>query len=145
MTQLNRAASECMRRVGVKACTDVTGFGLLGHLHEMATASHVAMEIAAGSVPLVTRTIELAEQFLFPEGLAYVREYCQAFTEVADGVSDELFSVFCDPQTSGGLVIAVEDARAGNLLTALHDAGVSASVRIGQVEAGAPGSLRVVP
>jgi len=145
MAQLNKAACECMHSVGVNACTDVTGFGLLGHLHEMATASGVASVVSAASVPLVADVVELAEQFLFPEGLAHIREHCESFTEVADAVSDDLFSVFCDPQTSGGLVIAVDAGRAEELLAKLRSAGVSAAAAIGHVEPGAAGALRVVP
>lgn len=145
MSELNKTASECMRRLGAKACTDVSGFGLLGHLHEMAVASGVCMAILARAVPLVSGVIDLAEQFLFPEALAHIREHCESFTEVAEGVSDELFSVFCDPQTSGGLLIAIESGRADELTAALQESGVSAAVRIGHVEAGTAGSLRVVP
>jgi selenide,water dikinase len=144
MTQLNRSASECMQRVGVTACTDVTGFGLLGHLHEMAAAGGVTMVVSAGAVPLVTGAVDLAEQFLFPEGLAHIRDHCEGFTEVAGEVSDDLFSVFCDPQTSGGLAIAVDEARAEELLAALHEAGVAAATRIGHAEEGSAGVIRVV-
>jgi selenide,water dikinase len=133
MQTLNRTASELMQEVGVNACTDVTGFGLLGHAFEMAKGSKVAIVISASKVPLLDGIYRLAAPDAVP-GRSYVnQEFLTESVEVDAGVPEELSGILFDPQTSGGLLISVEGGKAGVLLGKLHDAGVEEAAVIGEV------------
>jgi len=129
MAQLNRAASEAMVHVGVNAATDVTGFGLLGHLHEMADASGCSAQIDLDAVPLFAGTLAWAEQGVAPGRTAEVVAWASDFT-VWDSPSDfEVhMRIVCDPQTSGGLLMAVPEAGRAALLAELDARGVGAHV-----------------
>lgn len=133
MTQLNAAASAAMLAVGVSAATDITGFGLIGHAFEMAEASGVSLRIAAGAVPLMARTLELAERGCLTRAQRATREYVGDRLE-AFGVPETLLGVLCDAQTSGGLLIAVPAERAAALVDALRDGGCACAAEIGKVE-----------
>jgi selenide, water dikinase len=140
MTTSNRAASEAMRAAGAEAATDVTGFGLLGHLHRMLTASGVAAELDATAVPLLDpRIVDLARRDVIPGGtkrnLAHVRPH----TDFADLPEPER-AVLADAQTSGGLLIAIADPYP--LEAALRDRRVPFA-RIGTVVGGEPGRITV--
>jgi selenide, water dikinase len=141
MTELNRAASEAMVEVGVEAGTDVTGFGLLGHLHEMVEASSVAAEIDAGAVPFLPGALRLAADGVVPGGsrrnLAYVDEHVDwGALEEAERLA------LADAQTSGGLLMAVADPRRDALLDALGERGVRAAV-VGRTLEGTAGRIAV--
>jgi selenide,water dikinase len=140
MTTTNRAASEAMRDAAVDAATDVTGFGLLGHLHRMLLASGVAAELDAGTVPLLDpRILELARRDVIPGGtkrnLAHVRPH----TDFGELPGPER-AILADAQTSGGLLVAA--TRAGSLEGALGERDISYA-RIGSVVAGEPGRIVV--
>jgi selenide, water dikinase len=141
MTALNAAPAQAMVDVGVEAATDVTGYGLLGHLHEMLSASGVAAEVDAPAVSFVTGTLELAEAGVVPAGtrsnLAFVDPHCE-WGELPDPERLAL----ADAQTSGGLLIAVSGERAERLAEALSDRGVRAD-RIGTITDGSPGRITV--
>jgi len=120
--RLNKGACEAVQEVGVSAATDVTGFGFLGHLSEMLEASGVGAVVRRDDVPVWERVVPLASEGCYPGGLSSNREYLEA-NVVADGVTmEELLPLF-DPQTSGGLLISVPNARSGDLVSALgrHD------------------------
>jgi len=119
MTTLNRDAAAAMQEVGVHACTDITGFGLLGHALEMATASKVALELFASRVPLIVGVLEQASMGMIPAGSHANRSHCQGSIEVDDGVDGLLLDLLADAQTSGGLLIAVAEDRADQLHAAL--------------------------
>jgi selenide,water dikinase len=106
MARLNRHPSHIMREVGAHAATDVTGFGLLGHVSEMAEASGVGIRIEASRVPILAGALEYAAQGAISGGESRNRHAWQEKTTFEDGISDELASVLFDPQTSGGLLIA---------------------------------------
>ncbi|MDQ3863909.1 MAG: selenide, water dikinase SelD, partial [Actinomycetota bacterium] len=128
---LNKAARDAMREVGVSATTDVTGYGLLGHLTEMLEASGVGALVHRGSVPVWERAEPLAKDGVYPGGLEKNREYLEGRV-MAEGVDrDDLLPLY-DPQTSGGLLVAVPEARATTLVGALEDRGVRGIV-IGEV------------
>lgn len=145
MARLNRAASEAMQEVGVHAATDVTGFGLVGHAHEIAAASGCALEIVASAVPLVGGLEELVAERVFSGGLWRNHEHYGQFVEVASGVDENLVYVLFDPQTSGGLLIAAPADAADDLMARLRERGVSDAARIGRVTDGQPGTLRLLP
>ena len=133
MTRLNRYAAEAMQAVGVRACTDVTGFGLLGHACEVARSSNATLRIRAGSVPLIDGIMELAKTESFLAGLVNNREYAREWTRIDDGVGPVMFEILTDAQTSGGLLAAVAPEKADELLERLADAGDEASAVIGEV------------
>ncbi len=109
-------AAEAMREFGVKGATDVTGFSLLGHAWEMACASRVTMEIDAGAVPILDGALELAGAGMLTSGDKTNREYVGSNVQIAESVSENLVKILFDPQTAGGMLIAVPEADAERLL-----------------------------
>jgi selenide, water dikinase len=120
---LNKAASDALREVGVSAATDVTGYGFLGHLTEMLDASGVGAVVRRDEVPVWERAVPLANDGVYPGGLKSNREYLENRVS-ADGASQDDLLPLYDPQTSGGLLIAVPGARASALVSALRERGV---------------------
>ena len=113
-------AAEAMREFGVKGATDVTGFSLLGHAWEMARASKVTIEIDAEAVPLLNGALELASQGMLTSGDKTNREYVGADIEIDDSVDQNVVKLLFDPQTAGGMLIAVSEDRAAALVSELH-------------------------
>lgn len=131
---LNRAACEAMQSVGVSAATDVTGYSFLGHLSEMLYASEVGAVIRHGAVPVWEKTVPLAADGCYPGGLVNNRDYIgDAVT--AEGVTQEDLLPLYDPQTSGGLLIAVSREHKNDLVRALEQSGTLAAV-VGEVVEG---------
>jgi selenide,water dikinase len=143
MTALNREASESMQEVGVNACTDITGFGLLGHASEMIDGTDVGMVIDSKAVPYFPQAKELAEMGMIPAGLHRNREFRKNMVNIAEAVPRYLQDILFDPQTSGGLLIAVPEKKATTLLEELHKRGVSEAVVIGVVVAEPRGRMQV--
>jgi len=143
MTTLNKAASEAMLEVGVNACKDITGFGLLGHAAEMVERTEVGFKIDAASVPVFPGVKELYEQGMVPGGLGRNRDYRGHMVEIKDSVPAYLADILWDPQTSGGLLIAVPREKAERLLKKLHQVGVKEAAIIGEVVAASKGRIRV--
>ena len=141
MTTLNRAASEVAQEVGVEAATDVTGFGLLGHLHEMAEASGVGAEIDASSVPLLPGLGDLAAAGVVPAGTRSNRTYLDPWVDWGELPEDERL-ILADAQTSGGLLLAVSEGRAEELRGALGRRGVEGAV-VGRAFPGEAGRIDV--
>ncbi len=112
MTQTARLASEAMQAAGANACTDVTGFGLIGHAYEMARASDVTLRIESANVPLLPDVLELIKAGMLTRGDKNNREYVGNELHFAADVAPEVQSALVDPQTAGGLLISVrpEDA-----------------------------------
>jgi len=136
MTTLNRAAADAMRALSagqVHACTDVTGFGLVGHATEMAAASKVTLRIDAAAVPLLNGVLEIAAGNR-PGGLASNLEHFERGVDAAAGIDQDLLWLLYDPQTSGGLLIAAAREHAAAVDRALMRAGVAAA-NIGTVAA----------
>lgn len=147
MSTLNKTAAEAMLEVGVNACTDITGFGLLGHTSEMARGSGVGMRIAAGRVPVIDGTREFAEKRIVPGGTRSNLKYLldERYVLFADELSREERLILCDAITSGGLLISVPEERAGRLLELLHSRGVKFASEIGEVTSDHPGKIAVTP
>jgi selenide, water dikinase len=143
MSTLNRRASEVMLEIGVHACTDITGFGLAGHALEMVDGTDKGLVIQAGAVPVFPETRELAEMGMVPGGLTRNRDYRQSQVDIRPGVSQFQAEILFDPQTSGGLLIAVAAKKADLLLEKLHLAGVAEAAVIGEVVEEHPGRMEV--
>jgi cysteine desulfurase len=132
MAALNRSAADVMRGVGAHACTDVTGFGLLGHLLEMTMASGVSARIHADVVPVLPGAFELAASGVVPGGTRDNADHTGPHIEYGDGVSAVTRLLLNDAQTSGGLLIAVGREHASRLLAEMDHAGVSGAAEIGE-------------
>jgi selenide,water dikinase len=114
-------AAEAMREFGVKGATDVTGFSLMGHAWEMAKASDVTIQIDPGAVPLLDGALELAAAGMITSGDKTNRQYVGEDIELGDPVNEDLVKLLFDPQTAGGMLIAVAAGRADDLLARLRD------------------------
>jgi len=133
MTTLNRAAAEVVSHgFAVHGLTDVTGFGVIGHAREMAIASGVSLRIQASRVPLLKGALECVRAGLVPGGLKANRNFAEDCVEYADDVPEDIRTLLYDPQTAGGLLIAVAASDAERLASDLHSSGISAA-EIGEV------------
>ena len=144
MATLNRDASEAMQEVGVNACTDVTGFGLLGHACEMIEGTEVGMVIYASKVPYFPEAEEFANMGLVPGGTHRNKEFRGRMVDISRGISPPVVDILFDAQTSGGLLISVPKERAEELLRNLKQRGVEAAL-IGEVTSEHPGRIEVKP
>jgi selenide,water dikinase len=129
MTTSAAAASEEMQKARAHACTDITGFGLLGHAFEMARASRITLVIEADRVPLLPDVLELISKGMLTRGDKNNREYVGETVKIAEHISKEMQSALFDPQTAGGLLISVERSKAESLAS-----GIDGSVIIGEVQ-----------
>ena len=143
MVTLNRKASELMVEVDVHACTDVTGFGLLGHACEMIEGADVGMVIYSSSVPLLPETEGYAQMGLIPAGTIRNRDFRLPMIEPATGISDERLLILFDAQTSGGLLISMPGQEADMLLQRMHEEGIEEAAIIGEVVAEPKGKITV--
>lgn len=143
MTTLNRDAAEAMVAAGAHAATDLTGFGLLGHLHELARASRVALQLDPDAVPLLPGALELAARGFIPGGTRRNLADIDSYVRWGEEVDETRRNLLCDPQTSGGLLIVIPPDRLDQLLAALADAGSPAAAVIGELVPGEPGRIFV--
>lgn len=144
MATLNRLASEAMVETGAHAATDITGFGLLGHLGEMVLASGLVATIRAGAVPLLPGVLELAAQGVVPGGTMRNLEWLGERVSLDPAIPEPLRLVLGDAQTSGGLLIAIDPARENALLEGLRWRGTEGVV-IGEMTMGPAGTISVLP
>ncbi len=144
MAALNKAASQAMIAAKASAATDITGYGLLGHACEMATASKKTLRIYAGKLPILPDVLRLAGVGMNPGGANDNREFLKGKVSLTGDIDPRLESVLYDPQTSGGLLIAVPESMASGLEQALRDAGL-AHEAIGRVEPAQTNLLVVEP
>jgi selenide,water dikinase len=142
MTMLNASGSEAMLEAGVRAATDVTGFGFLGHLHRMLNASGISAIVRASAVPVIEGARELAAAGQIPGGSKRNRAYVEPAVRFADGVDEVSRVLLTDAQTSGGLLISCPPEKAGTLRARLNERRVPAH-EVGLVENGPAGSIRV--
>jgi selenide, water dikinase len=145
MTTLNAPAARAMLEVGAAAATDVTGFGLLGHLRGMAAASGVSVELWSDCVPVLDGVRALAEQGLVPGGTRRNESYFGQFVQFDPEVDALTRTTLFDAQTSGGLLIAVSSTRRAEMLDALKARGTPVAAEIGRFGSGEAGTLRVRP
>ncbi len=144
MSTLNAGASAVMQAVGVNACTDVTGFGFLGHLAEMASASCVSFTVRAHAVPIIDGVLGYIDRQFVPGGLHRNWQYVRPIVGVAGGVAEGRVTAMCDPQTSGGLLICVAPDKADALVGKLEDAGVLAADVVGEAFSPGPDGPRIM-
>jgi selenide, water dikinase len=130
---LNRTASEVAVRLGVRACTDVTGFGLLGHLAEMARASKCRIRVRAVAVPVLTGAAEAVAVGMVPAGTHANRSHFSSWVSTGHGLSAELSDLLFDPQTSGGLILGIPQDHADELVATLQADGVGIAAAFGEV------------
>jgi selenide,water dikinase len=144
MTTLNRDASEAMQAVGVNACTDITGFGLLGHALEMAVASGVEIQFWTSRVPVLSSALEMARMGMIPAGSFANRNFCERAMTVEEAVDPLFVDCLADAQTSGGLLISVPEEHEEALHSAFEEKGVP-HPEVGQVTDHAQGRIRLFP
>jgi selenide,water dikinase len=143
MMALNADATAAMEEVGAVAATDVTGFGLAGHLHQLARLSGVAAELWVDRIPLLDGVRELSAKGLVPGGTRRNEEYYSKVVRFDSSVPEDLRTIVFDAQTSGGLLIAVDEDRAEELHRSLVERSVPAAAMIGRILEGEPGSISV--
>jgi selenide,water dikinase len=143
MLALNSAAAEAMVTAEATACTDITGFGFAGHAHQLAHSSGVALEIVLEALPVLPGALQAAAGGHIPGGLDDNRSSFAHWISgegSGDGCSGNLHDILYDPQTSGGLLISIPEARASMLEDALADRGVEVCA-VGRAVEGEPGAL----
>jgi selenide,water dikinase len=133
MTFLNKSASEAMLSVGINACTDITGYGLLGHLRELVQASKVGAKIFLSKVPVIDFVWELAKRKIVPGGTLANLKFIEQKVDWEGGITEEAKLILSDAQTSGGLLISVPKEKEKKLLDRLISKGVPNSVVIGEI------------
>lgn len=143
MATLNRAAAQAMTEVGVSAATDITGFGLLGHLHEMTRAAQVRARVRLRAVPILEEAWSLARERVIPGGTERNRASLEGAV-TWDGIDEAGQVLLCDAQTSGGLLIAVPEARLDPLLRTLRAGGVADPAVVGEITGSGQGEIAVV-
>ena len=143
MASLNLAAAQAMDGLAVHACTDITGFGLLGHLYEMTVGSKVEAEISAGRVPILAAARRLAAADVIPGGTADNLEYVAPHVQFDARIPQSTKWILADAQTSGGLLISISSADAPTLLDRLQRAGVDHASQVGRVTGNGAGAIRV--
>lgn len=124
MMQLNRGAAQAMCDIGIRCATDITGYGLLGHAYEIAQASNVALELHADALPILDGALEYARKHQIPGGAGRNKMYLDGKVEFTQPLADDWLEIFFDPQTSGGLLIAVPPTQFDTFTRALTQRGV---------------------
>ena len=128
MMSLNRTASELMIQIGVNACTDITGFGLAGHLYEMMHFSKTGCEIIAEQIPLFPQVRELVEAGIFAPEYQTNKNGCKKMIEIDNKLPTFWEYIFYDPQTSGGLLISIQEHKADIFVNQLRKRYIPASI-----------------
>lgn len=130
--QLNRKAAEISRRFSPTACTDITGFGLAGHIFEMARAGKKQISLDAKSVPVIPQALEYGEMGMFPAGAYTNKKHFSGEVQIDGSLDDILADLMFDPQTSGGLAVALDPGRAEECLSVMRNEGIEAAI-IGEI------------
>ena len=144
MSTLNKGAQEVMLPLRPNACTDITGFGLLGHVNELAEGSGVTVQLWADTVPFASGALELAQDGIIPAGAYRNRNYLEGKVKVEEAVALEVSDLLFDPQTAGGLLISIPEERGVELVRRLNDRGIPGAV-IGQVQSKGEHTVHVLP
>lgn len=143
MAALNRIAAETMAHFDVHACTDVTGFGLLGHLAEMVSGSGMSARIFSTQLPVIDDALVFADMGLIPAGAYKNREFRAAMIDIAENVERARQDLLFDPQTSGGLLIGVKESQVEALVAELKTAGMDDAALIGNIREDPAEKIRI--
>jgi selenide,water dikinase len=133
MVELNAATAAAMLKYEIHAATDITGFGLAGHTSKLAQGSAVTLRIEESDLPLLPGAIELVREGMIPGGGKRNRDFYGRFVKISDEIADEMAEIVFDPQTSGGLLIALPESDAIKLLADLHQQGNPDAAIVGRV------------
>lgn len=144
MTTLNKRTAQIMRDYPVHACTDITGFGLLGHIAEMIVDAGVGVQIMADRLPVIPEALEFAKMGLIPAGAYKNLEFRQSMTEISSTIDRARQDILFDPQTSGGLLISLNASHAETLQKKLVAEGITFATIIGEIVAKPAGKIRVL-
>jgi len=144
MVTLNGRASELMQDLGAHACTDITGFGFIGHSLEMALASQVGFVVQSGQIPFLPKAMEYGNMGLFPAGAYSNREYFSCKVEADSGISSVFLDLLYDPQTSGGLLVSLPCHEAEQMVKILRQEGHADTAMIGEVTEAFPGKIKII-
>ena len=143
MVALNKGASDAMVEVGVNSATDITGFGLLGHLWQMMKSSKVSAKLSWSKIPVLPDVVELAVAGNISGGTTRNMEALKEIVQLEDGISNIDFTILADAQTSGGLLISVPEERSTVLIKSLVANQSLYSSVVGKVIEGDPGAIIV--
>jgi selenide,water dikinase len=143
MAELNKMAAEAMVEAGVTTATDVTGFGLLGHLSEMVAQSEVTAEIYVDQVPFFEHVLDYVREELISGAIERNKEYAAQYVEAKEGVSEEVEIALYDPQTSGGFLIAIKENHAEEFLKKLREKGLISAAIVGKIIAKSEGKIKL--
>ena len=141
MTELNRVASGVMIEMGVTTATDITGFGLAGHLSEIVVQSGVTAEIYFNLIPVFDGVLDLVKKGVISGGIERNREYASQYVVARDGINEEMQAIFYDPQTSGGLLISINRKRGEELVSRLKEKGMDRAAIIGKIVSKSKGKI----
>ena len=144
MAALNRKSAEIMKKYRIHACTDITGFGLLGHLAEMIENSTFSVILHSDDIPVIPGTTEYANMGLIPAGTYKNREFRERMIDISLSVDRSLQDILYDPQTSGGLLISVDISDADALVEDLRSNGVDQAIVVGEVQSEPMGQIVVI-
>lgn len=145
MNTLNRVPAEIMEGFAVHACTDITGFGLLGHACEMIENTAAGIVVYASRVPVFEEALEYAGMGLIPGGAYRNEKFRQTLVDTEGEIDDDRMKLMFDPQTSGGLLISLEAGEAEKLLAELHAHGIGEAAIIGEITEEHPGRIVIKP
>jgi selenide,water dikinase len=143
MAAINRPGGEAILEVGANSATDITGYGLAGHLHEVADASGVSMTLNYDTIPVLPEVMDLLKQKCFPGGTKKNWLYFQQWLDFAEGFTHEEQLLVCDAQTSGGIVISVPADKCDAMVASLKKHNAMTAAVIGEVTAGNPGRIAI--
>lgn len=144
MSFLNKTAAEIMQQFSVNACTDITGFGLLGHMHEMSRASACDVEVVFSQIPFIEEVSKLATAGIIPGGTFNNLDYVKKYTDFGKyGRTQQV--MLCDAQTSGGLLISLPENEAAECLNLLKQAGLKDAAIIGRFKKKGTGKITIIP
>ncbi len=144
MAYLNKDACEAMVKVDINGCTDITGFGLLGHAYEMAKASNVSIEIWSDYLPIIKESIDFAKMGIIPAGAYNNEGYLAGHIDFSGDICQEIKDIMYDPQTSGGLLISVPEENSEKLMEGLRRSNRQDFNLIGRVKAKGKYSIEVI-
>jgi selenide,water dikinase len=143
MATLNKDAAEVMAEIGVNACTDITGFGLLGHAIEMAKASNICIRIYSDKVPVIPEALEFASIGMIPEGSHLNQKFCSQYLDISPELDPIIGDILADAQTSGGLLISVPEEKSKQLLNGLIERNTPSASVIGEVLSEPKGIIQI--